>query len=212
MKKIVRTKLTYANVVASLALFLALGGGAYAASQLSKNSVGSKQIKKNAVNSAKVKNHSLKAADFKAGQLPAGAQGPAGPQGPKGDQGPGASSFEVAVPQNGTRNVIKVTDGIFVKALCSPTLVEFGLASEQNGGNVDASGTATVFGATANVVSVNYTATNELVYFSNTGSTEIHLEVLARNTSVSQAFTTFDLHISAPSCVARGVITPATVG
>ena len=34
-----RSQLTYANVVATLALFLALGGGAYAATQLPKNSV-----------------------------------------------------------------------------------------------------------------------------------------------------------------------------
>lgn len=60
------------------------------ATQLPKNSVGSKQIKKNAVNSAKVKDRSLQAVDFKEGQLPAG------PQGPKGDTGapgaPGATS------------------------------------------------------------------------------------------------------------------------
>ena len=38
-----RTKLTYSNVVATLALFLALGGGAaIAANQLAKNSVGAK--------------------------------------------------------------------------------------------------------------------------------------------------------------------------
>jgi hypothetical protein len=85
------SKLTYANVVSTLCLFLLLGGGAaYARSHLPKNSVGSKQIKKNAVNSAKVKNRSLRAVDFKEGQLPAGPQGI---QGAKGDQGaPGATS------------------------------------------------------------------------------------------------------------------------
>jgi len=40
-----RFRPTYANVIATLALFLALGGGAYAATQLSANSVGSQQIK-----------------------------------------------------------------------------------------------------------------------------------------------------------------------
>jgi hypothetical protein len=85
-----RPRFTFANVIACIALFVALGSGAYAATQLPKNSVGSKQIKKNAVNSAKVKDASLKASDFKPGQLPAG---PAGPQGPKGDTGaPGATS------------------------------------------------------------------------------------------------------------------------
>lgn len=92
-------KLTYANVTATLALFLALGGVAWAAATLSPNSVGSPQIikgavkasdlAKDAVNSAKVKNGSLKALDFASGQLPAG---PKGDKGDKGDKGaPGAT-------------------------------------------------------------------------------------------------------------------------
>ena len=87
----IRCHLTYANVIASLALFLALGGGAYAAFKLPKNSVGSKQIKGNAITSSKVKGGSLLKDDFKAGQLPAGPVGPGGmqgPQGQKGDTGP----------------------------------------------------------------------------------------------------------------------------
>ncbi len=43
--KRVRVKLTYANVVATLALFIAIGGAsAFAASQLAKNSVGTKDL------------------------------------------------------------------------------------------------------------------------------------------------------------------------
>jgi hypothetical protein len=81
-------------VVAVLALFVALGGGAYAATALPKKSVGAKQIKKNAVtaakirknavNSSKVRDGSLLARDFGTGQLPTG---PGGPQGQKGDTG-----------------------------------------------------------------------------------------------------------------------------
>jgi len=51
-----RFKPTYANVVATLALATALGGGAYAAVSLPKNSVGSKQLKNGAVISSKLKN------------------------------------------------------------------------------------------------------------------------------------------------------------
>ena len=54
-----RPKLSYANVVATLALFVALGGASYAAIQLPKNSVGAKQIKRNAVSSAKIKNRAV---------------------------------------------------------------------------------------------------------------------------------------------------------
>jgi hypothetical protein len=50
-------RLTYANVVSTLCLFLLLGGAsAFAAAKLAKNSVGATQIKKNAVVTAKIKN------------------------------------------------------------------------------------------------------------------------------------------------------------
>jgi Collagen triple helix repeat (20 copies) len=94
----IRSSFTYANVMATLAVFVALGGGAYAATTLPKNSVKSKQIANgqvkpadiaaNAVNSAKVADFSLLAQDFKAGQLPAGPAGPQGARGPQGAQGP----------------------------------------------------------------------------------------------------------------------------
>jgi hypothetical protein len=48
-------KLTFANVISCLALFVALGGLAVAAG-LPRNSVGTRQLKKNAVTAAKIKN------------------------------------------------------------------------------------------------------------------------------------------------------------
>jgi hypothetical protein len=68
-----RPKFTFANVVATLALFIALGGASYAALKLPKNSVGAKQLKKNAVTEAKIKNESVSAAKVKKGTL-TGAQ------------------------------------------------------------------------------------------------------------------------------------------
>src|SRR5829696_3044172 len=55
MKK-VHERLTYANVVSTICLFILLGGGAYAATKLPKNSVGPNQLKKDAVTTAKIKN------------------------------------------------------------------------------------------------------------------------------------------------------------
>jgi hypothetical protein len=98
MMKFIRGKLSYANVMATFAVFLALGGVSYAATQLPKNSVGAKQLKKGAVTSVKVKDGSLQASDFKAGALPPGRigpQGPVGPQGPAGPQGAAGSSGPV---------------------------------------------------------------------------------------------------------------------
>jgi hypothetical protein len=83
MKRL-RTKLTYANVMATIAVFLVLAGGtAFAAKQmLPKNSVGAKQIKKGAVTPAKLSKAS------KATLVgPTGAAGQRGAQGPKGDRG-----------------------------------------------------------------------------------------------------------------------------
>ena len=56
-----RTKgtLSYANVMSTLCLFLLLGGAAYAAVKLPKNSVGTKQIKNSAVTGAKIKKHTI---------------------------------------------------------------------------------------------------------------------------------------------------------
>jgi hypothetical protein len=59
MRPGLRPRLTYANVTATLALFVALGGGAYAATALPAHSVGSKQLKKGAVVAAKIKHNAV---------------------------------------------------------------------------------------------------------------------------------------------------------
>jgi hypothetical protein len=64
-----RPRLSYANVVATLALFIALGGASYAALKLPKNSVGAKQLKKNAVTGPKIKGQAITAAKIKSGTL-----------------------------------------------------------------------------------------------------------------------------------------------
>ncbi len=64
-----RSRLTYANLMSSIALFVALSGGAYALS-VPKNSVGAGELRPGAVTTSKVRNHSLKVSDFRRGQLP----------------------------------------------------------------------------------------------------------------------------------------------
>ena len=119
-------RLTYANVMATIAVFVALGGGAYAA-LVPRNSVGTAQLKKDAVRtsdirngavtSAKVRNRSLLASDFRDGQLPrgatgvAGAPGPAGPAGPAGPQGPaGADGAQGPQGPGAVRFLFRVPD------------------------------------------------------------------------------------------------------
>jgi hypothetical protein len=90
MLDVVRARFSYANVTATLALFVALGGVSYAAVSLPAKSVGSKQLRHNAVTSSKVKNHTLRVADLRkaAARELKGAQGPAGPKGATGPAGP----------------------------------------------------------------------------------------------------------------------------
>jgi hypothetical protein len=64
-----RSRLTYANVMSSIALFVALSGGAYALS-VPKNSVGSRELRRGAVTATKVKHHSLTASVFRRDALP----------------------------------------------------------------------------------------------------------------------------------------------
>lgn len=54
MLRKLRPRLTYANVVSTLCLFLLLGGGAWAATQLPRNSVGTKQLKRESVTTVKI--------------------------------------------------------------------------------------------------------------------------------------------------------------
>jgi hypothetical protein len=68
--KQIRKRLTYANVMSSIAVFLILGGAsAIAANQLGKNTVGTKQLKKNAVTTAKIKKNAITTAKVKAGAI-----------------------------------------------------------------------------------------------------------------------------------------------
>jgi hypothetical protein len=109
------SKFTYANVVATLALFVAVAGGtAFAATHLPKNSVGSKQIKKAAVTPAKLSTaakSTLKGAT--------GATGATGPQGPKGERGePGPTTTTAAdatslggIPASGYQERVSGTCG-----------------------------------------------------------------------------------------------------
>jgi hypothetical protein len=63
--KQLRKRLTFANVMSMIAVFVALGATAFAATQLPKNRVGSKQLKKNSVTAAKIKKNAVTGAKIK---------------------------------------------------------------------------------------------------------------------------------------------------
>jgi hypothetical protein len=111
-----RVRLTFANVVSVLALFVALGGSATAAVLITGKNVKDgtltgKDIKNNSVGSIDVKDGDLLAKDFKPGQLVAGAPGPAGPQGAQGPQGPKGDKGDPGTPGKDGTNGTNGTNG-----------------------------------------------------------------------------------------------------
>jgi trimeric autotransporter adhesin len=75
MKSRFLPKLSYSNVIASIALFVALGGAAVAAG-LPKNSVGSNQLKRGAVTAAKLKKAAVTSGKLAPKAVIAGKLGP----------------------------------------------------------------------------------------------------------------------------------------
>jgi hypothetical protein len=104
MMRAIRQRVTYANVVATIALFLGLGGAAYAAIRLPRNSVGTRQLRNGAVTAAKINKRTRSQLRGARGRIgPQGPQGRAGargqrgqrgPQGPRGAQGPAGRNGE----------------------------------------------------------------------------------------------------------------------
>ena len=103
-----RVRLSYANVMATIAVFIALGGSSYAAINLPRNSVGASEIRTGAVRSSEIKDRSIRTRDLststrEALRGQAGVQGPAGPQGATGAQGPAGPTYWAAVNSGGGR-------------------------------------------------------------------------------------------------------------
>jgi hypothetical protein len=99
-----RQRLTYGNVTATLALFVALGGTSYAVAQLPRNSVGSAQIergavgaselRRSAVSSRKIRNRSIELRDITDGAR-------AALKGAKGDPGTPGVAYRAVVNSGG---------------------------------------------------------------------------------------------------------------
>jgi hypothetical protein len=104
-------KLTYANAMATIAVFIALGGASYAAITLPKNSVGTEQLKKGAVTATKL---SKSARATLAGD--ADARGKDGAPGPEGATGKGVVAI-APLPSKATET------GVFAAATGSETTV-----------------------------------------------------------------------------------------
>ena len=164
-----RPQITYANVMATLAMFIALGGGAYAVT-VPRNSVGSAQLKKNAVNARAVRDRSLTAKELRSGTLPvnvAGKSDDADPPTPK--PGP-IKTMTLKTSSAGPIFVIGVLRDPFVTcgltAACGAQwgvyvdgkpVPESGLALQADAGSGDGRTSYTLYGASARVARGQHT-------------------------------------------------------
>ncbi len=121
-------RLTYANVVATLALFVALGGTGYAAL-----TVTGKNVRNGSLTGKDIKNKSLTKKDIR-GVLtgptgPAGAQGApglAGPQGLPGEKGDKGEPGDGATLADGAVTTAKLANNAVTSAKVAPHSLEFG--------------------------------------------------------------------------------------
>ncbi len=137
--------MTFANVMASVAVFIALGGASYAAVSLPADSVGSKQLRTHAVKQSnlaagsvgtrQLRRRSVKArkianravtrrslSSWIRGQLRRrAAPGQPGPQGATGPRGPGAVPVRYSAAASATPAPVRVleTGGLTVSASCN---------------------------------------------------------------------------------------------
>jgi hypothetical protein len=102
-----RRHLTFANVMASIAVFVAVGGTSYAAITLPRNSVGEREIKPRAVGATELRtgavgSRALKNASIRPRDLAAATRDALGRPGPAGPAGPPAVGLRASVNSTGT--------------------------------------------------------------------------------------------------------------
>jgi hypothetical protein len=130
VSRLIRRRLTYANVISTVALFVALGGVSYAAVKLPANSVGTKQIKSKAVTKAKVDPSLFKT--IRGGDGPKGDTGATGSQGPKGDPGVNVSGV-AGVELVETTSIADFTTNKSAIATCPPGKTVIGGGAKTEG-------------------------------------------------------------------------------
>ena len=126
MVRRLRSRLTYANVMSSAAVFIALGGGAYAIS-VPRNSVGQDELKPGAVTAAKVRNHSLMATDFRRGQLPVLGGARTADLNPAPTPGTVIKSAKLQLKTSGKAFVLGTVRDVFLSCGTSPCQGQWGV-------------------------------------------------------------------------------------
>jgi hypothetical protein len=189
----IRGRVTFANVMSVIAVFLALSGIGYAAFKLPKNSVGPRQIRNGAVNEAKL-SASAKAA----------LKGSKGDQGPP---GPGATNFTTTLNQGTALTPIATApNGLTILGSCltGPSSVGLKIATTSGANNIQVSGTETT-GLTVGPADVD----NVSGAIQTSDPSTADFAVIARDKTVGP-FARIDVHghFGSP-CTFWGMITPS---
>jgi len=205
-------------VISVVALFVALGGTAYASglipgSQIENHSIPAKKLTRSAINSLRGQ-RGPKGARGEKGNTgatgPTGQQGPTGPQGPKGDtgpQGPGAISINRSgVSGDDLEHTLTTIDGIQVDYVCEMAAVELLLVRVSSTDTVFASGDKALNGTLTSI------QTSGPSIIAGPASSTVNLDVIAWAGSVG-TISRFDLggySNGSAVCNVWGLITPGS--
>jgi hypothetical protein len=199
------------NLVAWLALFVALGGTSLAASRYSISST--KQIKPSVLKQLKGKTGRTgptgpPGATGQAGAKgETGAKGEAGPKGETGPAGPGATTFTKTLAQTSSGTLASLANGVDIKGSCGSSFVQIELETPgAKSFHLQISGTASKTGLEfAFPINVNETTSGIGVI----DNEEVDWDVIARDSTVGN-FARIDVHGKHGSpCTFWGLIIPS---
>jgi hypothetical protein len=221
-------RLTYANVVSSIAVFIALGGGAYAAISsipgpdgvihgCYKKKGGNLRLvssgkrcsrREKAIAFDQQGRQGLRGASVRGSQGSRGLQGLQGVQGAKGEQGPqgpGATTFTTTLAQGAPKTALAtLSNGVTVSGLCVSGEVELKIETAGPGTHLQISGTSANSGAP-----ITQDSDNVASIVGVGGNATVDFNVIARDSTVGK-FARIDVHGSyASPCDFWGMIIPS---
>jgi hypothetical protein len=222
-----RPRLSYANVLSTIAVFLALGGGAYAAASsipgpdgvihgcyakkkgnLRLIATGRRCSKReNAIAFNQQGPRGLSGGRGATGSRgPTGGTGSPGAKGEQGPQGPGASTFTATLTSGAPKTALAtLANGVIVSGQCSGTEVELNIETAGPGTHLQISGTFTKAAALTPVDGNNVASTATVA---DAGSADF--AVLARDSTIGK-FARIDAHgsFAASTCTFWGMVIPS---
>jgi hypothetical protein len=227
MLNAVRSHLTYANVVATGVLFVALGGGAYALTGIPDRGgvyhacvdpkTGALRVVKSARSCRKTRTvtrgrrrvripgESAIAWNQQGPTGRPGANGANGVNGGTGPQGPGATGLSTTLPADTTMHTLITVSGLNIRGLCtSGGLVQVEVATSTGTTTLDASGTTN----NASSSSALRTDTEDSASIGVGPTASDDMDVIARNTAVGN-FVRIDLHGQGSNCHFWAMVTPS---